>query len=273
METNNKFKRALAECRPQVGVWSTLPSPYVSELVAGSGFDWVLLDTEHTPSDVPLMMQQLQAVDAAAGVVASSPTSAVVRPAWNDAVLIKRYLDIGARNLLLPFVQNAEEAAAAVAATRYAPRGIRGVGGATRASNFGRASDYIVNAERDLCVLVQVETVSALERIEEIAAVDGIDGIFIGPADLSASMGHADNPRHPEVDAAINDAIQRIRRCGKAPGILMTDEARAKQCLDMGALFVAVAIDLLLLRDGLDSSINRFKNCDKRQSSSSASSY
>ncbi|VWB87946.1 aldolase/citrate lyase family protein [Burkholderia lata] len=259
MNTSNDFKQALVEGRPQIGIWSTLPSPYVSELVAGSGFDWVLLDTEHTPSDVPIMMQQLQAVDAAALSTPFNRTSAVVRPAWNDTVLIKRYLDVGAKNLLLPFVQDAAEAAAAVAATRYAPKGLRGMGGATRASNFGRTADYAKTADKDLCVLVQIETVAALDRIEEIAAVDGVDGIFIGPADLSASMGYADNPRHPEVDAAINDAIKRIRACGKAPGILMTDAGRANECLALGALFVAVAVDLLLLRAGLDTAVREFK--------------
>ncbi|KPX96024.1 aldolase/citrate lyase family protein [Pseudomonas meliae] len=272
MNTNNIFKRALAEGRPQIGVWSTLPSPYVSELVAGSGYDWMLLDTEHSPSDVPTMMQQLQAVDAA-GLASPTPTSAVVRPAWNDAVLIKRYLDIGAKNLLLPFVHDATEAAAAVAATRYAPRGMRGMGGATRASNFGRTTDYVAAAENDLCVLVQVETAAALDNIEKIAAVDGIDGIFIGPADLSASMGYADNPRHPEVDAAINSAIGRIRACGKAPGILMTDEARAKECLGLGALFVAVAIDLLVLRSGLGSALSAFNGCLEDPTASVKSAY
>jgi 4-hydroxy-2-oxoheptanedioate aldolase len=234
---------------------STLASPYVSELMAGSGYDWLLLDTEHTPSDVPLMLQQLQAVAAAGGA-----THAVVRPAWNDPVLIKRYLDIGAKTLLLPFVQNADEARNAVAATRYAPTGIRGIGGSTRASNFGRTADYIAHAQEELCVLVQVETREALEHIEAIAAVGGVDGIFIGPADLSASMGHPGQPRHPEVDTAIDSAILRIRAVGKAPGILMVDEQRARQCLDHGAQFVAVALDMLLLRDALDGPAARFAN-------------
>ena len=257
--TTNRFKSALAEGRPQVGVWSTVPSPYVSELVAGAGFDWMLLDTEHTPSDVPLMLQQLQAVAAARPAEGCPPCVPVVRPAWNDPVLIKRYLDVGAQSLLLPFVQNADEARAAVAATRYAPAGIRGMGGSTRASNFGRSTDYVARAQDELCLLVQVETREALKEIEAIAAVDGVDGIFIGPADLSASMGHAGNPRHPEVDVAIDDAIRRIRAAGKAPGILMTDEKRARECLDLGALVVAVALDLVALRSALDASAARFR--------------
>lgn len=250
---DNTFKRALAAGRPQIGLWSTLASPYGTELAAGSGFDWVLLDTEHSPSDVPHMLQQLHAFDAA-----GSASTAVVRPAWNDAVLIKRYLDIGAQTLLLPFVQNADEARAAVAATRYAPAGIRGMGGSTRASNFGRTTDYIARAHEELCVLVQVETQEALGQIEAIAAVDGVDGIFIGPADLSASMGYPGQLRHPAVDAAIDDAIRRIRATGKAPGILMADEARARECLALGAQFVAIAVDMLVLRKGLDETAARF---------------
>jgi len=259
MLPTNTFKRALAAGKPQIGVWSTLPSPYIAELVAGAGYDWVLLDNEHTPGDVPLMLQQLQAVAAATPAAGCPPTSAVVRPPWNDTVLIKRYLDVGAQTLLLPYVQNADEARAAVAATRYGPDGTRGMGGSMRASNYGRVADYVRRASDELCVLVQVETREALEHIEAIAAVDGIDGIFIGPADLSASMGHAGNAKHPEVNEAIDDSIRRIRACGKAPGILMADEVRARQCLANGALFVAVAIDMLVLRSGLDAGAARFR--------------
>lgn len=255
----NRFKKALAEGRTQIGVWSTLPSPYVSELVAGAGFDWMLLDTEHTPSDVPLMLQQLQAVAAAHPAAGCAPCAPVVRPAWNDPVLIKRYLDVGAQSLLLPFVQSAEEARAAVAATRYAPAGMRGMGGSMRASNFGRSAEYVARAQEELCVLVQVETREALSQIEAIAAVEGVDGIFIGPADLSASMGYPGNARHPEVDTAIDEAIRRIRSAGKAPGILMTDEERARECLALGALFVAVALDLVALRSALDTNAARFR--------------
>ncbi|WP_422650315.1 4-hydroxy-2-oxo-heptane-1,7-dioate aldolase [Cupriavidus sp. H18C1] len=255
----NHFKKALRAGQSQIGVWSTIPSPFVSELIGGAGYDWVLLDTEHTPTDVPLMLSQLQAVAAAQPAPGSPPTHAVVRPAWNDPVLIKRYLDIGAQTLLLPFVQNAQEAEAAVRAIRYAPEGIRGMGGSTRASNFGRTTDYAARAAEELCLLVQVETAEALAQIEAIAAIDDIDGIFIGPADLSASLGYPGQARHPAVNQAIDDAIRRIRACGKAPGILMVDEARARQCLDLGAQFVAVALDTVLLRDGLDGTAARFR--------------
>ena len=258
----NHFKRALRAGQPQIGVWSTIAAPAVCELVAGAGYDWMMLDTEHTPTDVPLMLQQLQAVAAAQPPGGSLPTHAVVRPAWNDPVLIKRYLDIGAQTLLLPFVQNAQEAEAAVRAMRYAPQGMRGMGGSTRASNFGRTRDYLARAADELCLLVQVETGAALEQIEAIAAVDGVDGIFIGPADLAASLGLPGQTLHPVVSGAIDDAIRRIRACGKAPGILMVDEVRARECLALGAQFVAVALDTLVLRDGLDATARRYRGAD-----------
>lgn len=255
----NHFKRALAAGTPQIGIWSTLPHAYVAEIIAGAGYDWVLLDTEHTPSDVPQMVQQLQAVAAATPLVPLHRTAPIVRPAWNDPVMIKRYLDIGAQTLLVPFVQNADEARAAVAAMRYAPRGIRGVGGSVRASNFGRIADYAQRCEEELCLLVQVESRTALDQLEAIASVDGVDGVFIGPADLSASLGHVGNLRHPTVRAAIDDAICRIRACGKAPGILSTDETRAREYLDLGALFVAVAMDMQLLARGAEAVAARFR--------------
>ncbi|QNK73864.1 4-hydroxy-2-oxo-heptane-1,7-dioate aldolase [Variovorax sp. PAMC28562] len=256
MPAINLFKHALAAKQPQIGIWSTLPYPYISELLAGAGFDWIMLDTEHAPSDPVLMLQQLQAVQAER----DKPTSAVVRPPWNDSVLIKQYLDIGAQTLLLPFVQNRAEAEAAVAATRYPPGGIRGMGGTMRASRFGRDTGYVAQAERELCVLVQVETAEALEQLEDIANVDGVDGVFIGPGDLSASMGVAGQVNHPTVRAAIDAAIRRILACGKAPGILMLDEPRARECLNLGALFVAVATDQVLLRKAADDVAARFKS-------------
>lgn len=255
----NHFKRALRAGQAQIGLWSTLPSAYVSELIAGAGFDWLLLDTEHTPSDVPQMLQQLQAVAAARPREGLGCSHAVVRPAWNDKVLIKRYLDIGAQTLLLPFVQNADEARAAVEAVRYAPQGLRGMGGSMRASNFGRDADYVAHAADEICLLVQVETREALDNLEAIASVDGIDGVFIGPADLSASLGYPGNAGHPEVEATIDQALATIRACGKAPGILAVNPERAQACLDAGALFVAVGMDMMLLRTGADALATRFK--------------
>ncbi len=255
MPIQNDFKRALAAGQPQIGMWSTLSSPLVAELLAGSGFDWILLDTEHAPNDVPLMVPHLQAVAAEQ----RHRTHPVVRPAWNDPVLIKRYLDIGAQTLLLPFVQTADEARAAVQGMRYAPHGTRGMGGSVRASHFGRDANYVRDAQQELCLLVQVETQEALTQIEAIAAVDGVDGIFIGPSDLSASMGFPGQPNHPEVRAAIDDAIRRIRAAGKAPGILSVNEERARECLALGALFVAVALDMVLLREAADACAARFR--------------
>lgn len=255
----NTFKRALKQNKQQIGLWSTLPSPVVSELIAGAGFDWILMDTEHAPIDVPQMFQQLQAVAAARPRDGMAASHAVVRPAWNDKVLIKRYLDIGAQTLLLPFVQTPDEAQAAVDAVRYAPHGIRGMGGSMRASNFGRDADYLAKAEDEICLLVQVETGEALEQLEAIASIDGVDGVFIGPADLSASMGYPGNASHPVMEATIDKALKRIQACGKAPGILAADTRRAQSCLENGALFVAVGIDMLLLRMGADALSSRFK--------------
>ena len=188
MPTPNLFKRALQAGQPQIGLWSTLPSPYVSELLAGSGFDWLLLDTEHTPTDVPQMVQQLQAVGAAQTRTGCTPTQAVVRPAWNDKVMIKRYLDIGAQTLLLPFVQNADEARAAVQAVRYAPDGVRGMGGSMRASNFGRDAEYVGRAHEEICLLVQVETREALVNLEEIAQVDGVTNAVAIESDILGEL-------------------------------------------------------------------------------------
>lgn len=240
----NTFKRALAEGRHQLGLWCTLSSPYGIELLAGAGFDWLLIDTEHSPSDVVGVLGQLQAV-------APYPVSAIVRPAWNDPILIKRYLDIGAQTLLLPYVQNADEARAAVRSMNYpgagAGDGLRGVSALTRASRFGRVKNYPRVCRTELCLLVQVETREALANISEIAAVEGIDGVFIGPADLAADMGFLGQPGHPEVVRAIESAIGAIRLCGKPAGILTTDAGLARQCMAWGTAFTAVGIDVGLL--------------------------
>ena len=248
----NTFKRALAAGRQQIGLWCSLSHHYAVEAVAGAGFDWLLLDTEHSPNDLESLVPQLQAV-------AAYPSSAVVRVPWNDTVMIKRVLDIGAQSLLLPYVQNVEEARAAVAATRYPPAGVRGVAGTTRASRFGRVKDYARRAEEELCVLVQVETREALAHIEAIAALDGIDGIFIGPADLHASMGFIGQTAEPSVVPQIEEALRRIRRTGKAPGILTADEALARRYIEAGALFTAVGVDVSMLAREADKLAARFK--------------
>jgi 4-hydroxy-2-oxoheptanedioate aldolase len=248
----NRFKRAILSGTHQLGLWTTLASHYCTEVVAGSGFDWLLLDTEHSPNEVDMVLTQLQAV-------APYPSSAVVRPAWNDKVLIKRMLDIGAQTIVLPYIQNEDEAAGAVAAARYAPRGIRGVGGTVRASRFGRVADYMARCEQELCVLVQVETREALDQLERIARVDGVDGVFIGPADLAASLGHLGNPGHPEVQGAVEDAIRRVVACKKAPGILTADEKLAHRYIELGTLFTAVGIDAVILARETEKLAARFR--------------
>ena len=249
----NEFKHALAAGRQQIGLWVSLASAYSTELVAGSGFDWLLIDGEHSPNDPPTVLPQLQAA-------APYPVTCMVRPAWNDKVLIKRYLDIGVQTLLVPYVQTVEEAQAAVEAVRFPLRGVRGVAGLTRASRFGRVADYAKRAEEELCLLVQVETRLGLDNLEKIAATDGIDGVFIGPADLAAGLGHLGVQGHPEVQAAIQDAIKRIKACGKPAGILTPDEATARKYIAWGTTFTAVGLDALLLRSEADKLAAKFKN-------------
>jgi 4-hydroxy-2-oxoheptanedioate aldolase len=248
----NHFKRAIREGRQQIGLWCSLPGSYAAEAVAGSGYDWLLFDTEHSPGDPLTVLAQLQAV-------APYDVSAVVRPASNDTVLIKRFLDLGAQTLLIPYVQNAQEARAAVAAMRYPPDGIRGVSGLTRATRFGRIPGYGKRAAEELCLLVQVETREALDQLEAIAAVEGVDGVFIGPADLAASLGHVGDPGHPDVVAAVEDAIRRLRAAGKPAGILTPDTGFAKRCIEIGTIFTAVAIDAGILARGTEAVARQFK--------------
>jgi 4-hydroxy-2-oxoheptanedioate aldolase len=247
----NKFKQALKEQKPQIGIWSSLSSHIVAEILAHAGFDWVLLDTEHSPNELPMVQSQLHAM-------AGGTASGVVRPAWNDMVLVKRFLDIGAQSLLLPYVQTAEEAQNAVRYTRYPQAGLRGVAGATRAAGYGRTKDYMKRAHEEICLLVQAETRKSLANLEAIAEVEGVDGIFIGPNDLSADLGHLGNWQHPDVWKAMEDAAKRIRKCGKAPGILV-GEAEGQRCLDAGFLFVAVGADTGMLVRGSDSLAAKFK--------------
>lgn len=240
----NGFKRGLAEGRQLLGIWNTIPGPVVAELLATAGYDWVLLDTEHSLTDIPDLMGMLQAV-------APYPGSAVVRVAGQDPVLMKRVLDMGAQTVMVPYVQSADEARAIVAGMRYAPRGLRGVSGMTRASRFGAVSDYVARAEAELCLIVQVETAEAVGRIGEIAAVDGVDAIFIGPSDLAASMGLPGQAGHPQVVAMIEHAVKAIVAAGKPAGILTGDPAFARKCMDWGTRFTAVGIDMSILAAGV----------------------
>ncbi len=247
----NAFKKAIAAGRQQIGLWVSLASSYSTEIVAGSGFDWLLLDGEHSPNDPTTVLPQLQAA-------APYPVTPIVRPAWNDRVLIKRYLDIGAQSLLIPYVQTVEEAEAAVASIRYPTRGARGVAGVTRASRFGRVADYYRRAADELCLLIQVETRLGLDNLEAMAKVDGIDGVFIGPADLAAGLGHLGEIGHAEVQDAIRDAIGRIGKCGKPAGILATDEPSARRYMDWGTTFTAVGLDAMILRVEADKLAKNF---------------
>jgi 4-hydroxy-2-oxoheptanedioate aldolase len=248
----NAFKHALKDGKAQIGLWSSLSSNYSVEVIAGAGFDWILLDLEHSPNDLESLLAQLQAA-------APYPTHPVVRVPWNDMVAMKRILDVGAQSLLIPYVSSAEEARAAVAHTRYPPKGVRGVAGTTRATRFGRIKDYARRAHEEICVLVQVETQAALDSIEPICAVDGVDGVFIGPADLHASMGYTGEIANPKVKPVIDDAIRRIRKAGKAPGILTPSEEDARRWLDCGALFVAVGADVGILARGAEALAAKFK--------------
>src|SRR5258707_10129933 len=200
----NAFKHALAQGKLQIGLWSSLCSNIAAEIISDSGFDWILLDTEHSPNEIPDLLSQLQAVQ-------RGTATPIVRAAWNDAVLFKRILDIGAQSLLVPFVQNPEEARRAVAATRYPPSGIRGTAGSSRASRYGRVKDYLKKANEEICLLVQVETRQALDQIEAIAKVDGIDGVFIRPAGLAASRGHIGDIHHPTVQKALDEGVKPLK--------------------------------------------------------------
>jgi 4-hydroxy-2-oxoheptanedioate aldolase len=248
----NRFKRALAAGQRQIGFWLTFASPGVTEASAGAGFDWLLIDMEHSPNDLPDVVHQLRAAE-------GSTAEPVVRVPWNEPIMVKRLLDIGARSLLFPFVQSAEEARRAVAATRYPPAGIRGFAGTTRANRYGRVAGYHNRAHEEICVLVQCETRKAVAEIPAIAAVDGIDGIFIGPADLAADMGHLADTQHADVQAAILEAGKRIRAAGKAPGFLSLREDETRRVLDGGFLFVAVGSDAALFARQTDALARLYK--------------
>ena len=248
----NHFKHAIRAGKQQIGLWVSLASSYGAEIVAGSGFDWLLIDGEHSPNDPITVTPQLQAV-------APYPVTPIVRPAWNDKVLIKRYLDIGTQSLLIPYVQTEEEAAAAVAAIRFPTRGVRGVAGLTRASRFGRVTDYARRADEELCLLVQIETREGLDNLEKIARMDGIDGVFIGPADLAAGLGHLGDIGHAEVQSAIKEAIERIKACGKPAGILSPDETQARRYIEWGTVFTAVGLDVAILARESEKLAAKFK--------------
>ncbi len=240
----NAFKAGLAAGKVQHGLWCGIADPLVAEMCAALGYDWMMFDTEHTALDLPKVLTLMQAI-------APYPVAPLVRPASLDPAAIKRWLDIGAQTLLIPMINTVEEAQLAAASVAYPPHGIRGVAGSARASRFGTVADYHLKARDEICLLVQVETVEAMGRIEEIAAVPGIDGIFVGPADLAASLGHPGQPGHPEVRTAVLDSIRRIVAAGKPAGFLSTDPAYVEEVTEAGATFVSSRIDLVELRRAL----------------------
>jgi 4-hydroxy-2-oxoheptanedioate aldolase len=248
----NAFLAALRAGRPQIGIWVSLASNFAAEVVAGAGFDWALIDMEHAPGELTQVLGQLQAF-------APYPTTALVRPDWNDAVKVKRLLDMGAPGLLFPMVQTVEEARAAVAAMRYPPRGVRGVSVATRANGFGRIPDYFARVEAETATLIQLETRAAIALADQIGAVEGVDGVFFGPADIAADLGHLGQPLHPEVWDLVRPAAQRLIAAGVPVGTLVPDPAFARSLIAEGFTFVACGSDLGLLARGADSLLKTMK--------------
>ena len=237
----NQFRRDIIAGKTLIGCWCSLASPITTEVLGLAGFDWILLDGEHSPNDVLSFIPQLMALK-------DSVSAPVVRPQWNDTVEIKRLLDAGFYNFLIPFVQSAEEAQRAVAATRYPPAGVRGVSIAQRNNRYNTVPDYLKIINDNITVLVQIENRAGVEAIDSICAVPGVDGLFIGPSDLAAAYGHLGNPLHPEVQGAMQTVFERARAQGKPVGILAPAEADARRYIEMGASFVAVGSDLGLFR-------------------------
>lgn len=248
----NLFRKRIVGNETQLGIWSSLCSPIATEIISYSDFDWVLLDGEHAPNDVPDFIPQLQSLR-------GSPVQPVVRPAFNDKILFKRLLDIGFRNLLVPFVESADEARAAVTATRYPPDGIRGVAVSIRAARYGHVKTYAKTENEQICVLVQVETQRSIDALEDICAVPGIDGIFVGPSDLAASLGHTGDPGCDVVQGAIRGVAETCARLGRTTGILAFTEEDARRYMDWGFRFVALGADAGILRTGLDALSAKFR--------------
>lgn len=250
----NSFKHALAARQLQIGLWAGLADPNCTEICAGAGFDWLALDAEHAPNDIRSLLAQLQAA-------APYAVHTAIRAAIGDPVHIKQLLDLGAQTLLVPIVETPEQARELVRATRYPPVGIRGVGSAlARASRWNRIGSYLHEADEQICLIAQIETRRGIDNAEAIAAVAGIDGVFVGPADLSASLGHRGRPDHPEVQAVMERAVARILAAGKAAGTLLTNEALARKYIALGCSFVAVGVDTSLLATATQALAARYRS-------------
>lgn len=241
----NLFLEAIRAGRPQLGLWVSMGSSLSSEIIAGADFDWVMLDMEHTHTELNELVGQLQVFEA-------HRTTSLVRPPWNDSVMVKRILDSGAPGLLFPMIQSVEEARAAVEACRYPPRGIRGVAGVHRGSGFGRMKDYFDRIEDETAILLQAETRAAVEQVEAYAEIDGVDGIFFGPADIATDMGHLAQPMHPDVWDLVLPAARKLIAKGVPVGTLVLDKDFAQKLLDEGFTFVAVGTDVALLKNASD---------------------
>lgn len=248
----NHFRRQLREKQRLIGCWASLASPISTEVLGYAGFDWLLIDGEHAPNDLQTFLTQLLALK-------DSPSAAVVRPQWNEPVLLKRLLDLGVYNFLIPFIESAEQAQAAVAATRYPPRGIRGIAVAQRSNRYGYCPDYFERIDDNISVLVQIESRAGVEAVDAIARVDGVDALFIGPSDLSASLGHFGNPRHPDVQRAMQRVLDAAQVHGKPVGILSGVEEDTQRYLEMGMTCVAVGMDVVLLRNASRQLCERFQ--------------
>jgi 4-hydroxy-2-oxoheptanedioate aldolase len=241
----NHFKAAIKAGMPQIGCWLALANAYTAEIAGGAGFDWLLLDGEHAPNDIPLLTAQLQAL-------AASPSHPIIRVPIGTSWMIKQVLDLGAQTILVPMVETGQQAQELARAMLYPPQGMRGVGAAlARASKFNAIPDYLQTANSQVCLLLQIESRAGLAALEDIANTDGVDGVFIGPADLAADMGFLGKPSAPEVQSAVEDAIKRIIACGKAAGILTSDLKLAKRYLYLGATFVAVGNDVNLFSNAM----------------------
>ncbi|MEM6758040.1 MAG: HpcH/HpaI aldolase/citrate lyase family protein [Pseudomonadota bacterium] len=241
----NPFKAALKAGDTVIGCWLSIGDPLTTEIAGTAGFDWLLIDSEHTPYDISRIRMQLMALEASA-------SHAAVRVPVGETWILKQVLDAGAQTVLVPMVETAKQAAQLVHDVRYPPVGGRGVGySGARCSKFGAITDYGPTADDEICLLIQVENRKGIENLDDILAVEGIDGVFIGPADLSADMGHMGQLTHPDVTATIKDAFQRIEAAGKAPGVLATTPEMTEDMLASGARFVATGLDLLILARAL----------------------
>ena len=250
--TENRFLKAIRTGQQQVGLWVSLSNAYAAEAVAPAGYDWALLDMEHSPNELHSLLGQLQAFEA-------TTTTAIVRPDWNDMVKVKRLLDMGVPGLLFPMVENLDEALSAVAACRYPPRGNRGVAGTTRANRFGRVTDYFTEIENQTAILIQLETVQAVENAVEFTSIEGVDGIFFGPADIGADMGILGKPMDPAIWDFIRPAARKLMERGMPVGTLVSDAAFAAELLNDGFSFVACGSDAGLLAKGADNLLARVK--------------